>query len=78
MLMTSRTKPKKEIVKQATYSTGEVARIIDVSGQTVINYCERQMLKCSRIGGTGPRKISHDVLIEFMTDMELDIPKELV
>ena len=61
-------KPKtsmQDLAKKPLLTTAETGLVIGMSSQTVVNYCLREILPCSRVG-VGRRLIAHSVLAEFM------------
>lgn len=52
-------------------STGEVAKLLDVSTQTVINWVNQEKLVAGRIGN-GPRKIKAESVKKFIEDSKID------
>lgn len=49
-------------------TTGDVAKLFDVSAQTVINWLEQGRLPCERIG-KGPRRLSEQVVLRYIKEV---------
>ena len=60
--------------KRSTLSVGETARRLDVSPDTVRNYCERGWLHCIRVRGNH-RRISLQSIESFEAQRRSDQPK---
>lgn len=58
--------------KKRFVTTGEIARICEVSPKTVIAWIERKQLRSFRIG-RGPRKVTLDDLFEFLGSRDFPI-----
>ncbi|MFC1586141.1 helix-turn-helix domain-containing protein [Fibrobacterota bacterium] len=56
-------------------TTGEIAKICEVSSKTVISWTDRKQLKSFRIG-TGPRKVIIADLVAFLTEKGFPIESE--
>ncbi len=61
--------------KKRFVTTGEIARICEVSPKTVIAWIERKQLKSFRIG-RGPRKVTLSDLFEFLGSRNFPIASE--
>lgn len=61
--------------KKKFVTTGEIARICEVSPKTVIAWIERKQLKSFRIG-RGPRKITLADLYEFLGSRNFPIASQ--
>lgn len=64
----------KEAIDQIQFTTQEVSVILKVSAQTIVNYCDRQWIKCTRLSDRSPRIISREDLIAFMRSRQLAVP----
>ena len=53
------------------YTTGEVARLTQLSQQTIIRCFDKGLLKGHRVPGSRFRRVTHDALLEFMRDNDL-------
>jgi hypothetical protein len=64
-----------EEIDLVRFTTYEVGIVLKVSSQTVVNYCKRKIIKCSRLTNTSPRIIMREDLIDFMRSCGLEVPK---
>lgn len=69
--------------KKATYTTGEVARMCQVTKRTVITWIDSGKLKAHRIPGGGHRRVAAPDLVAFMKrhgipDLERHLPRRRV
>ncbi len=60
---------------KSVYTTGEVARICNVSQQTVIRCFDSGRLKGFRVPGSRFRRIPRDALIQFMKENDIPLDK---
>lgn len=58
---------------QTIYTTGEVAKILDVSPRTVARLCDSGELKAQRLSPRSPRRITHEALQTYVTHYGLDV-----
>jgi len=58
-----------------SYTTGQVAKLCDVSQRTVINWIERGALAARKLPGRGDRRVDFDALREFMLQHTLPLPE---
>ena len=77
--MISEKKPRKiKVIKplegRKTFTTGQVAQVMDVSIQTVIRLVDDGKLKGFKIPGSRFRRISRDSLVAFMKDNNIPMP----
>jgi len=60
-------------LNKAVYTTGEVARICNVSQQTVIRCFDSGRLRGFRVPGSRFRRIPRDALIQFMKENDISL-----
>ena len=64
----------KPLEGRKTFTTGQVAQVMDVSIQTVIRLVDDGKLKGFKIPGSRFRRISRDSLVSFMTANNIPMP----
>ncbi len=69
--------PRTTNLGNQTWTTGQIARLLQVTPKTVINWIECDKLAAQRIED-GPRKVTAKALVEFMLRNKIDIPEELL
>ena len=68
--------PLNPVPSQETLSTGQLAKLVNHSSQTVINWLERYETPFIRYG-RGPRKVLKKDFVELLKKMNAPIPEEL-
>ena len=58
---------------QTIYTTGEVAKILDVSPRTVARLCDNGEIKAQRLSPRSPRRITQQALQTYITQNGLDL-----
>lgn len=58
---------------QTHFSTGDVARILDVSPRTVARLCDSGELKAQRLTPRSPRRITRQALQTYIKQYGLDV-----
>jgi len=55
------------------YTTGEVARVLNISAQTVKNYCDQGKIEADKSKLTHFRRVPRESLVQFMIANNLDL-----
>lgn len=58
-------------MKHGPYTTGEVAKILECSANTIVRVLERGELKSYKVPGSNHRRVSHRELVAYMVANEL-------
>ena len=58
---------------QTLYTTGDVAKILDVSPRTVARLCDNGEIKAQRLSPRSPRRITQQALQTYITQNGLDL-----
>ncbi len=67
----------KGVAKMQTLTTGDIAKICDVSLRTVIRWIDRGVLKGYKLPGRGNNRVKKEDFISFLNEHNMPIPKEL-
>lgn len=59
------------------YSTGQVARLLNVANRTVAKWIDRGILKGYRLPGSGDRRVSEPDLVDFVKKTGIYLNGEL-
>ena len=69
------------MASEKPYTTGAVARMLNVSGRTVQKWCDSGMLKSYRLPGSlinnGDRRITMAALVAFVEESGMPMPEGL-
>jgi len=60
-----------------SYSSGDVAKICDVTPRTIIRWISSGKLPAFKLPGRGNNRVSEDALLSFLHNNEMPIPREL-
>nr|WP_136251233.1 helix-turn-helix domain-containing protein [Ningiella ruwaisensis] len=60
-----------------SYSSGEVAKICDVTSRTVIRWIEAGKLQAFKLPGRGNNRVAQDDLLTFLKTNDIPVPSEL-
>lgn len=60
-----------------SYSSGDVAKICDVTPRTIIRWISSGKLSAFKLPGRGNNRISHEALFDFLRANAMPIPKQL-
>lgn len=58
--------------KEKTLGTKEVAKLFDITPQTIVNFCNKGIFKPTRMTPRSPRKIPCEQILKYI--VENDIP----